>query len=146
MANRVFLDTSAFFAGIWSATGGARMLLKLGETGAIQLLVSSQVLTEMENVLRRKAPEKLGVLALVLNRSGVDAVPAPTREAIRKSQALLDYMPDIQVLAAAWAANVDYFTTLDQRHFLDNSTLTEAVPFPVGTPGDCLAWFRAQLV
>lgn len=62
MVTRVsaFLDTSALFAGIWSAEGGARMLLKLGETGAIRLLVSSHVLDEIERALRRKAPDTLG--------------------------------------------------------------------------------------
>ena len=53
----IFLDTSALFSGIWSATGGARMLLKLGEAQAIKLSVCSQVLTEIEGVLRRKAPQ-----------------------------------------------------------------------------------------
>lgn len=56
----VFLDTSALFAGIWSAEGGARMILKLGEAGAIRLLVSPQVLAEAESALRRKAPETCG--------------------------------------------------------------------------------------
>jgi len=42
----VFLDTSALFAGIWSAEGGARLVLRLAEVGAIRLLVSSQVLDE----------------------------------------------------------------------------------------------------
>jgi hypothetical protein len=37
----IFLDTSALFSGIWSETGGARMLLKLGEATAIKLSVSS---------------------------------------------------------------------------------------------------------
>ena len=53
----VFLDTSALFAGIWSATGGGRMILKLGEAGAIRLLVCPQVLDEIESALRRKAPD-----------------------------------------------------------------------------------------
>ena len=45
----VFLDTSALFAGIWSAKGGSRMILKLGEAGVIRLLVSPQVLDEIES-------------------------------------------------------------------------------------------------
>ena len=49
----VFLDTSALFAGIWSSEGGARMILRLGETRAIRLLVSPQVLDEIEGALRR---------------------------------------------------------------------------------------------
>jgi predicted nucleic acid-binding protein len=72
---RVFLDTSALFAGVWSALGGARMILKLGEAGVIQLLISPHVLTEVEGALRRKAPEILDLLRLLLSRSQVEIVP-----------------------------------------------------------------------
>ena len=53
---RLFLDTSVLFAGVWSAEGGARLLLKLGEAEVVILLVSSQVLNEIEGVIRRKTP------------------------------------------------------------------------------------------
>jgi predicted nucleic acid-binding protein len=142
----VFLDTSALFAGIWSAEGGGRMILKLGEAGAIRLLVSPKVLEEVESVLRRKAPDDLGLLALLLARSGVEVVPSPTPKAVQDSHALIGHPGDAQVLAAAWVVEVDYFVTLDRRHFLDNPVLIDAVPFPVGTPGDFLAWYREQLV
>jgi predicted nucleic acid-binding protein len=141
---RAFLDTSALFAGIWSAEGGARMILKLGEAGAIRLLVSPQVLGEIEGALRRKAPDLLGLLTLLLDRSGVEVVSSPAREAVQESQALTDHPGDVQVLAAAWAARVDYFVTLDRNHFLDNLSVKDAVPFPIGTPGDFLTWYRGQ--
>ena len=140
----VFLDTSALFAGIWSAEGGARMILKLGEAGAIRLLVSPQVLDEIEGALRRKAPDMLGLLALLLDRSRIEVVPSPMPEAVGDSQALTGYLGDARVLAAAWAAGADYLVTLDRKHFLDNPALREGVPFPVGTPGDFLAWYRRQ--
>jgi predicted nucleic acid-binding protein len=146
MATRVsaFLDTSALFAGIWSAEGGARMLLKLGETGAIRLLVSSHVLDEIERVLRRKAPDTLGQLAMILDRASVEVAPPPPAAVIRESQALISHPGDAQVLAAAWTARVDYLVTLDRQHFLNNLALRKALPFPVGTPGDFLAWYRRQ--
>jgi hypothetical protein len=50
------------------------------------------------------------------------------------------------IVAAAWSTNVDYFVTLDRQHILDNPALRTAVPFPIGTPGDCLNWYRAQLI
>ena len=143
---RAFLDTSALFASIWSVEGGARMILKLGEAGAIRLLVSSQVLSEIEGTLRRKAPDLLGMLTLLLDRSGVETVPSPGMGAVQESQALTGHPGDAWVLAAAWAAGVDYFVTLDRKHFLDNPGLKEAVPFPIGTPGDFLTWYRGQLV
>ncbi len=96
------------------------MILKLGEAGAIQLLVSSQVLTELDNVLRRKAPKILGVLTLLLDQSGVKIVATPPPEILAECQSLIAYPPDAQVLAAAWNAGCDYFVTLDRRHFLDD--------------------------
>jgi predicted nucleic acid-binding protein len=141
----VFLDTSALFAGVWSAEGGARMILKLGEVGAIRLLVSPQVLDEIEGALRRKAPDMLGLLTLLLDRSRVEVVPSPMPEIVQDGQALTGHPGDAQVLAAAWTADADYFVTLNRRHFLDNLALKATVPFPVGAPGDFLAWYRAQL-
>jgi len=97
----VFLDTSALFAGIWSAAGGARLVLRLAEVGAIRLLVSSQVLDEIERALRRKAPATLGLLALLLDRSGVEVVPPPAPKVVQGSQALISHPGDAQMLAAA---------------------------------------------
>ncbi len=41
---RVFIDTSVLFAAVLSATGGSRLILKLGEAGVLRLVVSRQVL------------------------------------------------------------------------------------------------------
>lgn len=142
----LFLDTSALFAGIWSATGGARMLLKLGEAQAVQLNVSSQVLTEIESVLRRKAPQSLGALALLLDRSRMKIVAPPSSEEIGQCEALVVYRPDAIVLAAAWRARVDFFVTLDGRHFLNNQQLHALTPFKIGTPGACLEWYRNNIM
>ncbi len=142
----VFLDTSALFAGIWSAAGGARMLLKLGEARIVKLHVSSLILTEIEAVLRRKSPESLGNLALLLDRSRIRMTPEPSAAHLRRCAGLVDYAPDAQVLAAAWTAVIDYFVTLDRRHFLHNQVMQTVVPFPVGTPGDCLAWYRKRII
>jgi len=142
----IFLDTSALFSGIWSATGSARMLLKLGEAQAVKLTVSSQVLTEIESVLRHKAPQNLGVLALLLDRSYFRVVSQIPAEHIAHCETIVDYKPDALVLAAAWTAEIDYFVTLDSKHFLDNQQLPTLAPFPVGTPGSCLAWYRSNLL
>jgi len=142
---RVFLDTSALFAAIWSDEGGARLLLKMGEVGAIRLLVSAQVLHELEGALRRKAPDRLGLLALLLDRAQIELVPPPPASTVQACQALTGHPGDAYVLAAAWVAEVNYMVTLDRRHFLDNAALREAVPFPLGTPGDFLDWYRGRL-
>lgn len=73
---RAFLDTSASFAGIWSSQGGARRILELSEAGIVDALVSSQVLVEIESVVRWKAPTALGSLALTLDRARIVTAPA----------------------------------------------------------------------
>jgi predicted nucleic acid-binding protein len=141
----LFLDTSALFSGIWSATGGDRMLLKLGEARAVNLLVSSQVLVEIEEVLRRKSPQSLGTLTVLLDRSRITLRSRVSDEQITMCQSIVEYVPDAIVVAAAWQAEVDYFVTLDRKHFLNNIQLHKAAPFVVGTPGSCLAWYRDRL-
>ena len=70
------------------------MILKLGEAGAIRLLVSPQVLEEIEGALRRKAPELLSLLALLLDRSGVEVTPAPSPQVVQDSLALTGHAGD----------------------------------------------------
>lgn len=141
----VFLDTSALFSGIWSTTGGARLILKLGESGAVKLLVSGLVLIEIEGVLRRKSPENLGYLALLLDRSRIDIAPEPGEETLKRCTAIIPRKGDAQVIASAWESDVDYFVTLDRKHFLDIQLLRDKAPFQIGTPGDFLAWFRGRI-
>jgi len=143
---RVFLDTSTLFAGIWSSKGGARMILKLGESGIISLLVSQQVLTEIEGVIRRKAPKELGTLALLLERSHIKTISQIGKDKLIKSSKVVDHYGDAKVIAAAWSSDVDYFVTLDQLHFLKNRKLRKLLPLRVGTPGDFLSWFKEQLI
>lgn len=142
----LFLDASALFAAIFSETGGARMLLKLGEGGLIDLVISAQVLAEVEGALRRKAPEVLGRMAVLLHRARCRTVAEPLQQEIARWQAYIAYAPDTAIFAAAVAAKADYLVTLDCQHLLGNSALESAAPLPIGTPGDALAWLRARLI
>ena len=142
---RAFLDTSALFAAIWSEEGGGRMLLRLGEAGAVQIVVSRQVLAELERAIRSKAPHALGSLAVLLDRIHVEVAPEPSREVLTTCEGLVAHPGDAKVLGAAVASGVDYLVTFDRQHFLENAKLRQALPFIVGTPGDFLAWFRGRL-
>lgn len=53
---RLFLDTSVLFSGILSATGGARLILKMGRDGQLELTISGYVLAEFTKVMQRKLP------------------------------------------------------------------------------------------
>lgn len=141
---RVFLDTSVLFAAVISRTGGSRLILKLGEAGAVRLWVGQQVLQEADRVLARKAPGSQALFALLLDRAQVSVGPEPHETALVQSKAAVDYPPDAHVLAEALAAEVDYLVSLDRKHLVGNPRAS-ALPFPVGTPGDFLAWFRDRL-
>ena len=141
----VYLDTSALFAGIWSSSGDARLILKLGEAGVIQILVGSQVLSEIEGVIRTKTPELLGFLALILERSRITTGDAPDQKLYEMCHELVRHQGDATIIASAWSNKVDYFVTLDRKHFLNNPSLRDALSFPIGTPGDFLNWLRSNL-
>jgi predicted nucleic acid-binding protein len=143
---RIFLDTSALFAGVWSETGGARMLLRLGEAGTLRLLASSQVLQEIETVVRRKAPDLLPLVAMLLDRCSFEIVIIKNPPHLDDCQKVTGHLADGRVIAEAWIAQADFFVTLDRQHFLDNSALELLVPFPIGTPGDCLTWLRQKFI
>jgi len=119
------------------------MILKLGEARAIQLLVSAQVLKEAEGALRRKTPEVLGLFVLLLDRSNVQVVPSASEELFQQCFAVIGHPGDAALFATALQSRTDYFVTLEREHFLDNPHLKDFSPFPIGTPGDFLEWYRA---
>lgn len=120
------------------------MLLKLGEAGAVELLVSLQVLGEIEDVIRRKASQILPALALLLDRSQTSVSPAAPEALLKRCRTLVSHPGDARILADAWHSRVDFLVTLDKAHFLDAPGLDDQVPFIIGTPGDCLSWMREK--
>ena len=141
---RVFLDTSALFASLWSATGGARLALLLGELGAVQLVVSSLVIMELENAIRQKAPHLLGLMTFMLDRSGVEIVKKVSKQHYKILQKTIGHDADARILCAALGTNISYFVTFNRKHFLGLEPRPN-FPFPIGTPGDFIAWFRKQV-
>lgn len=141
---KVFLDTSALFAAVYSATGGARLILKLGESGVIALWVGPQVLKEAEAVIARKSPRSKAYFALLLERSHIKISDKPGETALRQATAAIKYLPDAQVVAEALTVEADYLVSFDHKHLLGNPR-TMALPCKLGTAGDFLAWYRKKL-
>lgn len=142
---RVFLDASVLFAAAWSESGGSRLILKLGEAGAVSLWVGPWVLREVDAVLRRKSEGSRPHLVLLLDRAQVQVGPEAGTEALRQALSVVNYLPDAQILAEALEIGVDCFVSLDRKHLVGNPK-TGDLPFAVGTPGDCIAWYRQRLV
>ncbi len=141
---RVFLDTSVLFAAVLSETGGSRLILKLGEASTLRPFVGPRVLQEAEGVIARKASQHKGLFALLLDRANVVVGPSPDEKALEQANTVVEYAPDARVLAEAIAAESDYFVSLDRKHLVGNPRAA-LLPFPIGTPGDFLAWFRERV-
>jgi predicted nucleic acid-binding protein len=142
---RVFLDTSVLFAAVWSEGGGSRLILKLGEAGAVSLWVGPCVLQEADAVLKRKSDVSRPLMALLLDRAQVQVGPEAGTEALTQAKSVVEYVSDAQVLAEALERHVDYFVSLDKKHLVGNPG-AENLPLAVGTPGEFLEWYRHRLV
>lgn len=139
--HRIFLDTSVLFSAVLSPTGGARKLFLLAEAGLLQLIVGPTVLREADEVVRRKAPASLPMLAQLLEAGRVETCLAPSPKQIESARSLVAYAPDARVLAEATRAEVDWFVTHDKEHFLKTKKGIN-LSFEIGTPGDLLQRFK----
>jgi putative PIN family toxin of toxin-antitoxin system len=54
---QIILDTSVLYAGLYSATGAAFQVLRAAEAGKLQFVISTSLLFEYEDVLKRKNGE-----------------------------------------------------------------------------------------
>jgi predicted nucleic acid-binding protein len=120
------------------------MILKLGEAGVVTLLASPQVINEAEGALKRKAPEALPLLAILLDLGGVTIAGSAPQKAAAALTPATGHPGDAQIVADAVQAEADYLVTLDREHLLDNERLAQSVQLPIGTPGDFLAWLRGR--
>ena len=138
---RAFLDTSVLFSAVLSSTGGARKLFLLGEAGLLDLVIGPNVLREADEVVRRKAPASLPLLAQLLETGKVHSTLAPTPKQIESARKMVTYLPDARVLAEAIRSEADWFITHDKEHFL-KAKAALSLPFDIGTPGDVLQKYR----
>ncbi len=141
----LFLDSSALFAGIVSADGAARVLLLLAEAGQVDVLISEQVVAEIERAILRKAPAVLSEVRQAILLSKAKIVHDPEAEELR---AHIDWMSDpsdVPILLAAMKAEVEFLVTLNRRHFLDDPEVAQRSGLRIGTPGDALRWVRERL-
>jgi predicted nucleic acid-binding protein len=112
----------------------------------VRIVVSHQVLGELDIALRRKAPHLLPTMALLLDRLQVEVAPPASAERVRICLEFTGHPGDAQVLAAAWQASVSYLVSLNQQHILNNVQARAALPFRLGTPGDFIQAYRESFL
>ena len=54
---RIILDTNVLYAGLYSSEGASYKILRAVERGQIQIILSTTLLFEYEDILNRKKPE-----------------------------------------------------------------------------------------
>ncbi len=64
----IILDTNVLFAGLYSSTGASFQILRLIDKGRIKPIISTPLLFEYEDVLRRKQTE------LILSSKQIDTI------------------------------------------------------------------------
>ena len=137
---RIFFDTSVYIAGLRSPGGAARELLKLAESEAICMVVSDEVITEVDRVLVGKFPELVQESRRIWKELRPEVVPNPVLNHVKPFLEKL-HKGDATILCAAHLAEVSAFVTWNTRDFMAHG-VDALVDFPIVVPADCLKLFR----
>lgn len=114
---RVFADTSVLFAAVYSATGFAREMVILATKARLQIVLSQDVIDEIERNLKRKAPGAMPAWRALLDAIDPEIIPPPSAELI-KAAARYTEPKDAPIIAAALIAGCKHVVTYDRKHLL----------------------------
>ena len=136
----LFFDTSVYIAALLSPEGAAGELIRLAESGVIQMVVSEEVIIEIDRVLKKKYPELIQESRRLLKHIAPEVVSNPDPEDVKP---FLRKLPtaDAMILCAARQGKISAFVTWNTRDFMV-SGIAELVNFPVVVPGEALKLFR----
>lgn len=140
---RVFLDASVYIARAGSPTGGSRQILDWSALGLLQPFTCDQVLEEVRRNVEAKLPRASGAIKQIISAVGATVIASADEALVDKALELLP-AKDATVWACAVAANVDFFITLNRRHFKQTQVL-ENSPFRILLPSEFADMFRAEL-
>ena len=138
--NRVFFDTSVYVAALLSSEGAASELIHLAEDNAIRMVVSEEVIVEIDRVLSKKFPDKIHRSRELLKRLSPEIAPSPTVAQLKPFLHKLDD-GDACILCSAHLAKVSAFVTWNTRDFMAHG-VGSLVDFPIVIPADGLKLFR----
>ena len=137
---RIFFDTSVYIAALLSPKGAAGELVRLVECGIIRMLVSQEVIIEVDRVLSRKFPELIQDNRNLWKHLAPEMAPNPTT--VQMEPFLLKLAKgDASILCSAHLANVSAFVTWNTRDFMHPGVKT-LVDFPIVMPAGGLKLFR----
>ena len=140
LEHRVFLDTSAYISALLSSEGAAGELIRLVENHVIQLVISEEVVVEIDRVLYKKFPARIQRSRELLKRLAPEVAPNPTTNQLKPFLHKLDD-GDASILCSAYLAKVSAFVTWNTRDFMAHG-VDSLVDFPIVVPADALKLFR----
>ncbi|VAX35746.1 hypothetical protein MNBD_UNCLBAC01-205 [hydrothermal vent metagenome] len=141
---RIFFDTSVYIAALLSPEGAAGELIRLAESGVIQMVVSQRVIIESDQVLKNKFSNLIEDSRRLWKSLSPELIKEPTS---LKSKFFIEILPlsDALILSAAHKAGVLAFVTWNTRDFMKKG-VESLVMFPIVVPGDCLKLFRGWII
>ena len=129
---RIFIDSSVFFSAAYSDSGHSRNLLLMAANEEITIVVSDLVIEETRRNLSDFSPGKLPFFEQILDAIPFEYVRPTKREVVAATKFVV--LKDAPIVAAAKKANVDLLVTLDKKHLLGKTDISEYARVPIFTP------------
>jgi predicted nucleic acid-binding protein len=130
----VFIDANVLFSGV-RATGTPAEVLALHAAGLIKMTVSRQVVEELVRTLRRKETRALPVAMAFFDGAPPVLAQDPHENDVDRLSGRIN-QDDAPIVAAALAADVQYFVTGDRQLISELKSI--GPPFAVLTPRELL--------
>lgn len=138
--HRIFFDTSVYITALLSPDGASGELIRLVESGAIRMVISEEVVVEIDRVLSKKFPVRVQRSRELLKSLVPEIAPEPTTVQIKPFLHKLDE-GDASILCSAHLTKVSAFVTWNTRDFMTHG-IEALVDFPIVVPADALKLFR----
>ena len=112
---RVFLDTNVLYSALHSPLGNPARILRLYADRRVQVVVSSQVLSELVRSVKSKVPTRLADVRELIESGAFETAVNPQHDAVGEAETAGVNRDDAPIVAAALDSDVQYFVTGDRR-------------------------------
>ena len=139
----VVLDAGVYMAGAGSPRGGSSQILDWCAERLLQPVTARQVLQEAGRNVAKKLPRAVAILERIIQAVSAELPQDPTDEEIAVARQVVP-SKDAPILAVARKANVEYFVTLNRRHFKQPLVIS-SVSFQILLPEELAPLIRAEM-
>ena len=141
MMIKIFIDSSVLIAGLISDEGASSKILSFCESKIVEGWISSQVIKEVEENIKRKIPQILNGFQKLKLSSNLKILKIPNPSILEKARKWIKDKNDAPILAAAKQLDIDVLLTLYLRHFIKDTNVSKKSELQIMTPGEFLIGF-----